>query len=330
MRISLKRIIVPGIPLAVLLVGICLALWLSSYAGQLPHTLPAGYSDIVENIFMMLAPGSLLSNLVSIALTLLNAFLLAHLNNRHSIIRARTFLPLVIFLLLMSTWSETHVVNGSHIALTLFILALFNFFGMGKDRHASEQAFAGSFLIGIASLLINPFVLLIPVCWIGLIIFQSFSLRTFLATIIGVLTPWVLYLAALYITNIHIDFQQLLVNAFTLDLSLLELTLPRIIYGAALVIMLAISLVGMYSISHNDAIQTRNKLNFLLLLLISIMFISLAFKNQFISFLPVIALLYAILMSHPLTLKQNNFYGILFLVFVFVNIAYMVSKYFII
>jgi len=38
-------------------------------------------------------------------------------------------------------------------------------------------------------------------------------------------------------------------------------------------------------------------------------------------------LVYALLISHPLTLKQNNFYSILFIVFCFINIAYAVSKY---
>jgi len=86
----------------------------------------------------------------------------------------------------------------------------------------------------------------------------------------------------------------------------------------------------MYSISNSDAFNTRNKLNFLLFLLISLVILAFIFRNQFISFLPMIALVYSLLISHPLTLKQNNFNGILFLVFCLINIAFVISKYFIV
>jgi hypothetical protein len=103
--------------------------------------------------------------------------------------------------------------------------------------------------------------------------------------------------------------------------------LPEIIYIALTSVILIIGIIGMYSITNSDAINTRNKLNFLLFLLISLIMLSIIFRNQFISFLPMIALVYALLISHPLTLKQNNFYGIVFLVFCVINIAFVISKY---
>ena len=329
MRISLKYIVVPGIPLAVLMVVFCLGLWMSSFMSQLPTTLPTHYTPLVDVLHALFSPSPFFSNLVGIIFTLLNAFLLAHLNNQHTIIRTRTFLPLFIFLLLMSVWNETHVVNGSHLALTLFILALFNFFNMPKNRQGSEQAFMGSFFIGLASLLIHPLLLLIPMCWFGLMIFQSFSLRTFLASLLGALVPWFLIICVQYLLHTPIDFVQLIQSNFNFDFSLLTLSIPRIIYTVALSVILIMSILGTYSISNSDAIQTRNKLNFLLLMLISILIISVVCRNQVTSFLPIIALIYAILASHPLTLKQNNFYGILFIVFFFLNIAFVISKYFI-
>jgi len=109
----------------------------------------------------------------------------------------------------------------------------------------------------------------------------------------------------------------------------LDFSLPELIYAAAMCLVLMISLVGKYSISHSDAIKTRNKLNFLLFLLVSLLILSFLFKAQFISFLPIIALVYSMLVSHPFTLKQNNFYGILFIVFCLISIAFVISKYFI-
>ena len=187
----------------------------------------------------------------------------------------------------------------------------------------------GSLLISISSLLINPIIFIIPLCWIGFMMFQSFSLRTFLASIFGMLAPWILYLSVIYLLqpDFHL-YQQFNLNLNS-ELSIYTFTLPEIIYAASIGLIMIISIFEMYSITNSDAINTRNKLNFLLFLLISLVILSFIFRNQFISFLPLIALVYAILISHPLTLKQNNFNGILFLIFCLINIAFIISKYFI-
>ena len=330
MRISLKNIIVPSIPLAVLLVGFCFALWMSAFLGGSFGNLPTQNSSFVNYIQTILPPNTLFSNLVSVGFVLLNAFLLAQINNRFTIIRTRTFLPIFIFLLLMSSWNETHIVNGSHFSLTLIIFSLYHFLNMYRDPKASEMAFMGSMFIGVASLIINPLIFLIPVFWIGFVFFQSFSIRTFLATILGILAPWVIYLSIFYFFNQQVEFSQLLNANFNLGIGNLTLVLPRMIYIAGIIIIMTICIYGMYSMTNSDAIRTRNNLNFLLLLFISVLILSFVFRNQLPSFLPILALLYAMIVSHPFSLKTTNFYGILFIIFVVVNIAYIVSKYFII
>ena len=329
MRVSLKNIIVPSIPLAVFLVGTCFVVWMSAYVGARYSTFATQNTSIADSLQSIFLPNSLLSNLACIAFTLLNAFLVAQINNRFTIVRTRTFLPILIFLILMGCWNQTHASIDANLGLTFFILALFNFFSMSRDRKASEQAFMGSFLISLISLFINPFILIIPVCWIGFMIFQCFSLRTFLASVFGTLSPWILYLTFVYLQHPESDYSQLFNLKINVDLSLTTFTLSEIIYSAAIGLIMIISIAGLYSITNSDAINTRNKLNFLLFLLISLIVISFIFRNQFISFLPVIALVYSMLISHPLTLKQNNFYGILFLIFCLFNLAFVISKYFI-
>ena len=328
MRITLKNLIIPSIPLAVFLVGTCFILWISAYFGARYSTDSTQVTSIVESLQSVFLPNSLLSNLVCMSLTMLNAFLIAQINNRFTIIRTRTFLPIFIFLLLTASFNQTHKLIGSHISLTLFIFALFNFFRMARDRKASEDAFMGSLLISISSLLINPLIFIIPMCWIGFMMFQSFSLRTFLASVFGMLTPWILYLSIVIMVQPDYNLSKAFNINIISDLNINQFPLSELIYTSLMGIIGIIGIVGMYSITNSDAINTRNKLNFLLFLLISLLILSFIFRNQFISFLPLIALVYAMLMSHPLTLKQNNFYGIVFLVFCIINIAFVISKYF--
>jgi hypothetical protein len=329
MRVSLKNFVVPSIPLAVFLVAMCFVIWMSAFIGTPYSTDTTLNTSIVRSLQSVFSPDSLISNLICYALTLLNAFLVAQINNRFTIIRTRTFLPIIIFLILISTWNQTHIMMASHLALTLFIFALFYFFTMSRDRKASEQAFMGSFLISISSILINPLIFIIPVCWIGFMMFQSFSLRTFLASIFGTITPWILYTSVLYMIHPDFDFSTLINIYYSIDLNFSTFSLPEIIYTLSMGLILIIGLIGMFSVSNSDAIKTRNKLNFLLFLFVSVIIVSFIFSNQIKSFLPIIGLVYALLISHPLTLKQNNFYGILFIIFCLINIAFVISKYFI-
>lgn len=189
------------------------------------------------------------------------------------------------------------------------------------------MTFMSSFLIGIASIIINPLIFLIPVFWFGLMIFQSFSLRTFLATLFGLVAPWILYFTGLYLLHQEGGFTLLLAASFNLNIGDLSLSIPEMIYICCVALILIITLFGMFSITNSDAIRTRNNLNFFILLIIAISILSIIFRNQLVLFLPIIAFLYALLVSYAFTLKMNNFYGILFIVFVFVNILYVISKY---
>ncbi|MFA6582573.1 MAG: DUF6427 family protein, partial [Paludibacter sp.] len=248
-------------------------------------------------------------------------------NNRFTLIRSRTFLPIFIFVLLLGVWNETHLVNGSHLALTIFIIALFFTFNMFHNRNASEEAFMGSFLISVSSLFINPLIFLIPVFWIGFIMLQSFSLRTLIASLLGTVTPWILTFSGQYLIYSKIDFASVFSIQMNLDFNLYTFTLVNSIYIASMAIILIICLAGMFSNYSRDAIHTRNKLNFIFLLLIAILILSIIFENQFSSFLPIIALLFSFLISHPFTLKQNNFFSIVFIIFCVLNISFVLIKF---
>lgn len=327
MKIKLKQLITPSIPLAVLLVVSCFLLWMSAYLGGRFATVSPIKSIAVGYLQSLLIPNTLLSNLLSFSFAFLNAFLITQLNNKFTFIRTRTFLPIFIFLLLLGSWNETHIVNGSHLALSLFILALFSIFGMYRNGRAVEQALMGSFLISLSSIIINPLIFLIPVCWIGFIMLQSFSLRTFLASVFGAIIPWILYLSVVYYLHPTIQILDFAKQNVISGFDITTYAMPNLIYASLLALIMIICLAGIFSSYSRDAIHTRSNLSFLVLILFAVTLLSIVFEQQSTSFLPFIALAFSFLAAHPFTLKQNNFFGILFLVFVALNIIFIISKY---
>jgi hypothetical protein len=110
-------------------------------------------------------------------------------------------MPVFIFNFLMGVWFQTHMFVKAHMALTLILASFYLFFGMYRNPNASSEAFTGSFLIGMSCFLIKPLVVLLPVFWIGFMMFQSFSLRTWLASLFGFLNPLIFYFAASFYLN---------------------------------------------------------------------------------------------------------------------------------
>ncbi len=325
MKITLKKIISPSLSLSTLLVIASIILWFVVFSTTVvdsPVALGSPLSKAVENIL----PAGLLTSITSLLLTLLNAFLIAQLNNRFTIIRNRTFIPSFIFLMLMSVAGQTHQLPGAHFALTLLLIALFVFFNMFRDKQASEQAFLGSLLIATGSLFIEPILLFLAVSWMGMIRFGSFSLRTFLASVFGGLVPWIFYFAIRYYFEPDLLWINTLLKGFETGFTLFERPVNELIYMTCMLLIMAIGLVGLYSNLHSDSIQSRAKLNFLTIILIFSFAFSLIFVNCYAIFIPFALMAYAILIAHPLTLKPNGFYAILFIALVVVNLAFLISN----
>lgn len=325
MRITLKKIITPSLSLSTLLIVASIALWLVVFSTTVvdsPVELGSPLSKAVENIL----PAGLLTSITSLLLTLLNAFLIAQLNNRFTIIRNRTFIPVFVFLMLMSVAGQTHQLPGAHFALTLLLIALFVFFNMFRDKQASEQAFLGSLLIATGSLFIEPILLFLAVCWMGMIRFGSFSLRTFLASVFGGLIPWIFYFTIRYYFEPDLLWINALFTGFETGFTLFERPVNELIYLACMTLIIITGLVGLYSNLHGDSIQSRAKLNFLTIILIFSFAFSIVFVNCYAIFIPFTLMAYAVLIAHPLTLKPNGFYAILFIVLVIINLAYLASN----
>ena len=312
--------------MAVLLMILIAAIWFADVFTPYSSTGPDSFGAVSPEINLFFNTNPLFANFISLLLTAFNAFLIGQLNNRHTIIRTRSFLPVMFFLLLISCWHETHLFVSIHIALSLFILALFVIFAVYRNRNAAEQAFLSSFLIAVASIMFFPVILFIPLIWIGLILFHSFSLRNLLATLIGVIAPWLICIAVRYYYQPDLLWLINLTNNFEFGLPLLSRPLNEIIYATALFVVLVLGIAGLTSNLNQDSMQTRSFINFIIWLLILAFIFSMIFKHYFMIFMPFVGFSYAVLLAHPLTLKKSKFYGYVFIGFIAVNLAFVVSN----
>lgn len=320
---SLKKIIQPNFTMIGLLLTIYFAIWILNYI-YLPdiQNYPEAQSPIL--------PLKPMWHIISIFLiSLINVLLIIQINSKYSIIRMKSFLPIFFYTLFISVWKDAHMLWSSHLAFTAFLISLLFFLSMYRNKKAVEESFVGTILISLTGL-INPiYLLLIPVSWLGFIILRSISIKVFLASLIGLIVPWIYYFSYQWWmgNEIHL-FDNLQVNFQFYDL-IAEKALHYQIYIGALVVLMVVFLFRIYTNLLSDSIQTRKNINVILLYLVFLLLIVMSFSHEVLAFLPFIAFCLAMLVAHPFTLNKSKIYPLLFIVFVLLNIAFLLVNHFI-
>lgn len=270
----------------------------------------------------LLPSKSLVANLITFGIVILNSLIIAQMNNRFAIIRTRTFVPTLIYLLLSVCWLPAY---GNYIATlgsTFALIAFYFSLGMYKNKKSVELAFLSFFFLALSSFLVPEFAVLTAVFWIGFAILNCFSGKVFFASVFGFLTPWILLVSTLVflfgVTEIIPDVEQFVMKFSILDYR----NIPTFIYLAVMLFILITSLVQISANDRQDSIQTRNILNFLKILIFSMLLLVVFRYSTFAAYMPFTALLFALISAYIFTLLKNLINYIVFIVLCVVNFAF--------
>lgn len=307
--------------LTVLTYVVSFGLWvLTYYLYTFPYPIPGQVGAFAENI---LPSSSIFAHIISFAFVVLNSLLLAQMNNKYSFIRTRTFMPTFIYLLLATCWLSIHGNYIANLASFLVLLVIFLTLGMYKNERAMEQAFLSSFILGLSSFLVAEFVYLIVLVWLGYFYLKCFSGKVFFASILGIITPWILLMSTLYLTSDSVDFlYNIPVFFYKYTLFSYE-NMPTNVYAIILALIVSISVFQMIAKSRQDSIQTRNELNFIKLIALGVVVLLLIRFSNSTLYLPTIAILYAILAAYSFTLIRNLFNSIVFVSLCAISFIFM-------
>ncbi len=320
MKINLQPIISPSLPMTTLIYLGFFLVWIIFYwFYDFPFEIQGPVGGFAEDL---LPSKSLIANIITFGLIILNSLILAQMNNRFAIIRTRTFMPTFIYLLLSVCWLPTY---GNYVAAlgALFVLiAIYFSLGMYKDKKSVEQGFLSFFFLALSTFLVPEFLLLLLVFWVGYGILNCLSTRVFFASVFGFITPWILLFTVLYLffgqTESLSDVQTFVMkyNIFNYK------NIPAFAYAAIMIAVLIISLFQITTNDRQDSIQTRNILNFFKVIIFSLLLLFIFRYSGFASYMPLIAILYALLTAYIFTLLKNLFNSIVFVVLCVVNLAF--------
>lgn len=169
----------------------CISCWAVSYAFSVGYPVYAEVSATpLWNAICQALPGKLFTYLIGMALMFGGAFLLLRANYALVLIREKTLLPFLFYVLFISTNPDFLPLKSTSVGVFCLILAIYQLFTSYHDSEARSQAYNTALLIGIGSLLWIHILWFLPLFWYGMYSFRTLNPRSFIASLLGVGTVY--------------------------------------------------------------------------------------------------------------------------------------------
>ena len=233
--------------------------------------------------------------------------LLVRLNTLFPLMKEHTYLPIVFFLLLeMSTASLINHFSLANVAALSICLCIFILYTCYQQGSSPEQSFVIAFLFSITSLFYARILYILPIFIIGFHQMRALSIRTIIAFIIGLITPyWIIWGLG------WVEYTQL-------DSSNLSLKPQWIKPSISLIPTIFVTLLGLFTgtsnllNAHTEKIQTRAYNGFINLLSVYTALLICIDHEQYETYLPILNMSVSLQSAYYFANKHNRINTILF------------------
>jgi hypothetical protein len=284
-------------------------------------------APLYKLLISWISPYPFLITLISFILILCEALLINYIVEKNEIINTTTYLPALVYIILMSLQPEMFSLHPIIIANLFILLALHKLMQTYRRETAYSEAFDTGFYISLACLFYIPTVVFIFLLWIGLIVIRPFIWREWVISLLGLALPWT-YLIFAYFWDEKLDMLQYDALYYTLiapgkSFSTIKFSISNYMQLAVLVVS-AFFTAGRFMRDFSKS-TVRSRSNLLLILyffIFSIISIILAPKYS-IAYLSFLSIPFSILFSSYLLFAKKEWIAeILFLLLIisaFVN-----------
>ncbi len=191
----------------ILVVIISVAIWLKTFLNGLSY--PFIFDTINMPLYAILVKyinqSIILSNIITFSFVMAIAFYLLHLNSKFIIIKQRTYLPALFYLLISTAFVPIQRINPAIFATFFILLALDHIFAIYQKGNPLDNLFRAGISLGIASLIYAPAIPFYLIIFMGLLLLRSFSLREWFVAVLGIALPWGFLMLTYYWLNIDIS-----------------------------------------------------------------------------------------------------------------------------
>lgn len=239
-------------------------------------------------------------------------------NNSYIIDQYRSFLPMFIAVILLGSGNFMLTLDSAHFGLLFILLTLLSLLNMENAVKPQNNITNASLLLSAGSLLDPHLLYFIPLIWITAIIFKRLNLRAFFASLIGIITPYIIATSIFYLRD-TLDYQLIL---FADQFTAFKWSVPSVHQGF-LVFLAFIGIVSLITLASlqkkTDRLKTHSRhvitvvLLFLLLTIAYFSFGLITLKSAFIYWSFPLSILFSIHLNN-IRPKTSNVSIILLLI----------------
>lgn len=250
------------------------------------------------------------------------ALLMVEWNNRFQLLRLRSNVTPVLFLLLMGIYPEVHPLTWQMLPVGAMLVAYFLLFRTYGVLRAQGEVFYAFFLLGLSTLVFSPLVVLAPfLCFSLNVQLRSLTFKSLMASCFGLLLPYWCVVPVLFLLGA--DVASLAENWCALFPRRLPdyTSFPPSLWVnyAALLLPLLLAVLHFLRTAYNDKIRTRQYHYFFIVQLLPLVLLLLLCPAHAALLLPLLVLNAAPLLGHYFALARGIDFGLkLFLMLVLV------------
>lgn len=231
------------------------------------------------------AVGFMVGNIwVEFAFTIISTLLMVELNNRNALMRTYSRMVSCSFLAIITMSTLPDPSFKSSIVTMCFIAFYLIIWNGYQDKRSTGWTFYSFFCIGLASTVFVQIIYYLPFLWLMMMVFtNSFSLRTFFSSLIGVITPYWFTAGYYAYTNQMDSFINHFIEVANYQelFNYTQITEHQVINVAFILMLSIIGILHFLHTSYADKIRTRMIYeSFIMMYLISLVFLILQPQHE--------------------------------------------------
>ncbi|MDR1645074.1 MAG: DUF6427 family protein [Tannerellaceae bacterium] len=314
----------------ILLAGVSLLFWVSGYMTSAGYPL---HIDASSTPLWKLISRNLTDKTEVYAAGLLLAagggFLIHRINYVLVIIREKTLVPFLLYILLVSSGTDFAPLSSASLGIFFLILAFYQLFISYHDNEAIRPSFNVGLFISAGSLLWIHILWFLPIFWWGMYRFKILSPRTFLASFAGTaLVYWFLLGWCVWrqdYTPFTVPFASSPEAGFLFGLE--SLRPAEWIYVLYIFLLTALPVAHILLHESDDNLRTRRFLSFLIVFLSASFVFFFVYGQSSDEFLDVACMPAAILVARFFTEKKQKRRIWLYYILIFLLILISLLRY---
>lgn len=248
---------------------------------------------------------------MGVALSLLTVYLMAEFNNKFVLLRISSRMLSSTLATLLTMCVFLHHFQPAHIVLTLIMTAYFPLFFSYQRTDSMPLIFMVYLMISAASLVAPKLLLITPVYWIAQISLRSFTIRTFFASLFGIITPLWLLIGTAYISGTLESTCTHFIGIFQFEKPDFNVWSMHQWLSLALVTLMGLlGSLNFYRRSYLDKTRTRINMGVAVIMFIASLVLLLLETAHFNEIFPLVLINASILSGHHLASECTRFSNI--------------------